>query len=755
MFSCFAVLALLHFVVSADNSSDATVMLQSNAGLVIIPGVGDTGQGIRFSATIDEQVSIDGQGESISLLKGVDKSRWMEEIWPSISNANFFDLAFPATHDTLTFDLTSQLPANSDISGLNQNGIDWDLGNGAKFKLGLDEILNFFNKLGFRVVDGTLGKAFLPYAKNQEVSVVDQLNAGVRFFDLRVIASQDYDGADSFGATDWNMFGVHALQTDHDALNYLGRAKEWLEDHPKEFLSIFLTSHGNPRNGCGGPDGGQQYPEKNSPTPTTAQRFWNDVKQMFGSMLLDWKATPPHEKTMQQLLDSGSRVLIFAGGFCELEQGMTQEIYDCITKGNNRESTGVHAPINTVCADAPAKILAHPVSTMDNKECHQGYLPEGDFQGKVGNLNNMLNDLSGMDKKKAICKERGMILMYQAVSSSDIGIAIFSMAIESGMGSLVSNGIRVAETFDKKNDLWARLDLWSDFEWLTDPSKKLELLCGHYFGAIGIHPRYCPKDLMETVRMTNYYMQWPLSKAAEAAYDLPGALYVDGMTAGGGLDIGRNPTCQASCAADVFLSKCVEQGCHHFGPKGETCACNCAQLRSERLCRAEDCDIHRVPHQDRAGHTACHASCATEKVEEVCFKHGCGSIWHGHKCRPECAAKRREKQCVDNGCDFRKVTEGNGPCHASCGMEFQEKRCRDEGCDSAKVLGIHTEYPLVDQTILANLKKVSGSQSQISALESRIHQVSPNWGRQVWNDYPDAKMDSEPKCGVNVFNCGG
>jgi len=45
----------------------------------------------------------------------INPATWMENTWDIIKDMRVWDLSFPGTHDSLTADLATHLPANSDI----------------------------------------------------------------------------------------------------------------------------------------------------------------------------------------------------------------------------------------------------------------------------------------------------------------------------------------------------------------------------------------------------------------------------------------------------------------------------------------------------------------------------------------------------------------------------------------------------------------------------------------------------------------
>ncbi|KAM4623629.1 PI-PLC X domain-containing protein 1-like [Polymixia lowei] len=166
-------------------------------------------------------------------------SDWMSGLPDQLHNIHLWNLAIPGSHDTMTYDLD----INSSIIEPDQ---------------------------------------LIPLSKCAcEVTISKQLDAGVRFFDLR-IAWKPNDPT--------RPFFYHGLYTQSDVKTVLKVINDWAERHPKEIL-ILAFSH-------------FKGIEKN------VEQFHSDlinfIKNLFGAKLVK-KLVPP---TLQCCWESGRHVIV-------------------------------------------------------------------------------------------------------------------------------------------------------------------------------------------------------------------------------------------------------------------------------------------------------------------------------------------------------------------------------------------------------------------------------------------------------------
>lgn len=102
----------------------------------------------------------------------IKSQSWMFDLRNIIYNYSLFDITFPGTHNSGAYGFSSTIAPDS------QNNILYN------------SIVDIFLKITnqFKI---TLGNFILPWCRAQEYNVYSQLNAGIRYFDLRI----GYDGS--------------------------------------------------------------------------------------------------------------------------------------------------------------------------------------------------------------------------------------------------------------------------------------------------------------------------------------------------------------------------------------------------------------------------------------------------------------------------------------------------------------------------------------------------------------------------------
>lgn len=128
---------------------------------------------------------------------------WMADLASTIGNRPLCQIALPGTHDSGTYDITavSTIAPEQDLS-------QWV---NAVYALGLSGLV------AAEVIAG--------WSKTQPVSIGQQLEAGIRYFDLRVVLS---------GSDYWVCHGMYSCKID-DVINDV---KNFVDQHPKEIVIL-------------------------------------------------------------------------------------------------------------------------------------------------------------------------------------------------------------------------------------------------------------------------------------------------------------------------------------------------------------------------------------------------------------------------------------------------------------------------------------------------------------------------------------
>lgn len=131
-------------------------------------------------------------------------SDWMSQLPPELHNTRLFDLAIPGSHDSMSYDLD----INSSIME--------------------PERVKIFNMIY------CARKIVRRWATTQDVAITKQLDAGVRYLDLR-IARKPND------TNPTRLFFHHGLYTRTDVETVLRDINDWAERHPKEIVILALS----------------------------------------------------------------------------------------------------------------------------------------------------------------------------------------------------------------------------------------------------------------------------------------------------------------------------------------------------------------------------------------------------------------------------------------------------------------------------------------------------------------------------------
>jgi hypothetical protein len=128
----------------------------------------------------------------------------MGQLMPVFGDRTLLDLALPGTHDSLSYDLDLVVA---------EGGIDDENA--------LAEILHIATEL--HLVSGAVEEFVRNQSKTQGLTITQQLDAGVRFIDLRVMLT----------GGDWRS--LHFMQSKQTAVVYLKQLRAWMNAHPTEF----------------------------------------------------------------------------------------------------------------------------------------------------------------------------------------------------------------------------------------------------------------------------------------------------------------------------------------------------------------------------------------------------------------------------------------------------------------------------------------------------------------------------------------
>ena len=200
-------------------------------------------------------------------------SDWMGDLLPLLGNATLFDLSLVGTHDTASQRMTTTISDN--CAGLSQaeSAAAHDV---TQTKAWVD----------------TAGRAVQGWSIVQSMSLVDQLNAGVRYIDFRMVWTA---AANASSSAPHDFYCNHRVQTAEKAVWYLAQLKDWMVAHPSEVVRIVISRHGGP-----------SWPY----TPNSAlQRFFAQFTSLFASLLHNHTQFPSATTSIATLVQHGQRLV--------------------------------------------------------------------------------------------------------------------------------------------------------------------------------------------------------------------------------------------------------------------------------------------------------------------------------------------------------------------------------------------------------------------------------------------------------------
>jgi len=399
-----------------------------------------------------------------SVAHSFDFSNWMGSLLDLIGDMTILDLALPASHDAMTADLSTIIPKNADLASINAHS----------------QTLHFLTSLADLL--GISLEFLRDQAKNQRLSLTDQLNSGVRFLDFRIILSVG------------GFYGVHFLQTQKSAKDHLNEIKAWMDAHPKEVVVMWWSSHGDGALGCDG-TANRQYPGNDDDTA----KFWDDFVINFKDILVNVKENPVNSTKVKDLVSKGQRLLVYGSGLCELIRNQPNCPFVMSGATNVLLNTGV----------------------VD------------DFGGAPGNLQRILNDFSGARQKLKETKKNNQFYARQLVSSASIKAMGANFMIEANSDTLLNIVCGLSPP------KWEK-EIEEFIGACPRNVKGAYTACAEAFN-IPSSPNSCPRTLWDQATLTNYYAQWPLHEAHKRGYEFPNAVYMDAIHTDGTVLAGWTP----------------------------------------------------------------------------------------------------------------------------------------------------------------------------------------------------------------------
>lgn len=209
-------------------------------------------------------------------------SNWMGEIMSIIGDSTLLDLSLPGTHDTLTYDLSTTVSEG-----------------------GMDEAVRLAELLhnATDVIPDFIEDYIRSGAQCQDMDITQQLNAGIRFLDIRMML--EYSDTP---IAEW--YSLHMVQSRKTSLQYFQEIRQWMDAHPSEVVVMWLSKHGSE---CA--TGEEQYPKV---TVEQKQQFWIEIMQVFNGLMADMSQTRLNETTVREMVERSHRAVFYVADYIEM-----------------------------------------------------------------------------------------------------------------------------------------------------------------------------------------------------------------------------------------------------------------------------------------------------------------------------------------------------------------------------------------------------------------------------------------------------
>ncbi|CAI9548225.1 unnamed protein product [Staurois parvus] len=182
-----------------------------------------------------------------------ENQQWMSQLCETLWDIPLYDLSIPGSHDTMTYCLDRYSPLDSRFAKV-----------AAIFRENVPSLTR---------------KIILRWSMTQTLTVAQQLDAGIRYVDLRIAHRPDIPSP--------NLYFIHGLYTFLTVEEILNEISDWMTKNPKEILILACRN-------------------LQSMSPVHHMHLISCIQRIFGSRLCP-KYEPP---TLRNMWKKGFQVIV-------------------------------------------------------------------------------------------------------------------------------------------------------------------------------------------------------------------------------------------------------------------------------------------------------------------------------------------------------------------------------------------------------------------------------------------------------------
>lgn len=169
------------------------------------------GKGVVITTDVDEDEKTGEVRLEVRIYEAIPTVTWMAHLEPSLKAEPLSQVALPGTHDSGTYAWKKELGASPD----------------SDLTVTIEKKLDVLGRLGDCITDGILKLVFERMCKCQDMSIKDQLEAGIRYLDLRVARHEESNEY-------YSCHGVFCVNYDE----ILDEIANFLTANPKEIVVL-------------------------------------------------------------------------------------------------------------------------------------------------------------------------------------------------------------------------------------------------------------------------------------------------------------------------------------------------------------------------------------------------------------------------------------------------------------------------------------------------------------------------------------
>lgn len=252
--------------------------------------------------------------------------KWMGDVLNVIPNATLLDLSLPGTHDSLTYDLSNSVSDNA------------------------NDIPKWLSTILHVLPPNTISQTIRKWATTQTINITRQLDNGIRFIDFRIVYSApphvgDGDKGSVDGTSNMTWYGLHMLQTNRPAVEYLLQIADWMRAHPTEAIVLYVSRHGSrcPQ---------REFESISSDIPPT---FLVLLQRVLGDLIWDTRRYDIAKTPIREAIAKGGRVVVMLASYNEIVYNTTQPWLALNTCRHLNETHG--HPLLHKLGDVPSSLV--------------------------------------------------------------------------------------------------------------------------------------------------------------------------------------------------------------------------------------------------------------------------------------------------------------------------------------------------------------------------------------------------------------